>query len=37
MLKLEVFVGVSVNNINSEMCGKMGSQEIIFTNLSCAQ
>lgn len=29
MLKLEVFVGVRVNNIDSEMCGKMGSQEIL--------
>lgn len=29
MLKLEVFVGVYVNNIDSEMCGKMGSQEIL--------
>lgn len=36
MLKSEFFVGLNVNNIDSEMCGKMGSQEIIFPNLSCA-
>lgn len=29
MLKLEVFIGVHVNNIDSEMYGKMDSQEIL--------